>query len=256
MTFMLKVRVLYHTLMHTHLSLSFQQVVAICMDIFMTDRQDGGQITSKRSRRRLCIIMPEHRRRTPSFCVSLLSSGLLFYSNDPFSTLTWSEFEWTFLYVHGEIREIHGTAGFNCQSTGVEHASVLIDAHKLIRGGYRVQIALFAIVKICIRLPDARQHRDGQRQRVLCAFEGETLIHPGLAKITIHRVGLQVKRRGHKTEEGYCQGLTCRLQGDVHFILDIFITYHIHLRNGTHATHHYVHLNGSRRTCGDENNNE
>lgn len=52
---------------HTHLSVSFQQVVAICMDIFMTDRQDGGQITSKRSQRRLCIIMPEHRRRTPFF---------------------------------------------------------------------------------------------------------------------------------------------------------------------------------------------
>lgn len=202
---------------YTHLSLSFQQVVAICMDIFKTDTRNGGQITSKRSQRRLCIIMPEH-----TALILCSASGTANQMTLLHSTLTWSEFEWTFLYVHGEIRKIHGTPGFNCQSTGVEHASVLIDAHKLIRGGYRVQIALFAIVKIRIRLPDARQHRDRQRQCVLCALEGKTLIHPGLAKITVHRVGLQVETeksiRCELEAEGDCQGLTCRLQGNVHFI--------------------------------------
>lgn len=53
--------------------LSFQQVVAICMDIFKTDRRteerNGGQITSKRSQRRLCIIMPEHRALIVLHCL-------------------------------------------------------------------------------------------------------------------------------------------------------------------------------------------
>lgn len=161
------------------------------MDIFMTDGR-----TERRTNYIKALSAPIMHNYARAHSSHRFALPRVLLTRWPFchSTLTWSEFEWTFLYVHGEIREIHGTAGFNCQSTGVEHASVLIDAHKLIRGGYRVQIALFAIVKIRIRLPDARQHRDGQRQCVLCALEGKTLIHPGLTKITVHRVGLQAKR--------------------------------------------------------------
>lgn len=179
-----------YTLTHTY-RLSFQQVVAICMDTFKTDGR-----TERRTNYIKALSAPIMHNYARAHSSRRFALPWVLLTRWPFchSTLTWSEFEWTFLYVHGEIREIHGTAGFNCQSTGVEHASVLIDAHKLIRGGYRVQIALFAIVKIRIRLPDARQHRDGQRQCVLCALEGKTLIHPGLSKITVHRVGLQAKR--------------------------------------------------------------
>lgn len=114
---------------------------------------------------------------------------LAFFRNS--FVLTRTEFQRTLLYIHWKIGQIHGAAGFNCQPAGVQHASVLIDPHKLIWRGNRVQIALLAVVKVRIRLPNPCQHRDAQCQRVLGALECETFIHPGLAEITVHRVGLQ-----------------------------------------------------------------
>lgn len=53
-----------------------------------------------------------------------------------------------------------------------------------------MQIALLAVVEVRVGFPDFCQHRYAERQCVLGASEREPAVHPGLAEIAVHRVGL------------------------------------------------------------------
>lgn len=74
----------------------------------------------------------------------------------------------------------------------IENSAILVQPDEFIGTGYRVKVALFAVVKISVGFPNPRQHRYGQGQSFFSTLERQASIHPRLAKVTIHRVCLKI----------------------------------------------------------------
>ena len=76
----------------------------------------------------------------------------------------------------------------------VQHASVLIQSDELVGCRDGVQVGLFAVVEVRVRLPDALQHRNAEGQGLFVTLEGKPTIYPRLPEVAVHRVSLETWR--------------------------------------------------------------
>lgn len=68
----------------------------------------------------------------------------------------------------------------------IKDPAVLVEANELVGRGDGVQVGLFAVVEVGVRLPDAFQHGDAERQCLFAAPEGESPVHPRLPEVAVH----------------------------------------------------------------------
>jgi len=70
----------------------------------------------------------------------------------------------------------------------------LVETDELVWRGDCVQVGLFSVVEVSVRLPDAFQHGDAERQGLFAALERQPPVHPRLSEVAVHRVRLQTHK--------------------------------------------------------------
>lgn len=89
-----------------------------------------------------------------------------------------------------EFESIFDLENVNFLPLWVEYASVWEKPHKLIWSGDGVQVRFSSIENVRIWLPNFAQHFNAEGQ-VFSAGKGQPPVHPRLAEIAIHGVGLK-----------------------------------------------------------------
>lgn len=136
-----------------------------------------------------------------------------------------------------------------CLPWRVEDPAVGEEAHQLVGRGDGVQVRVFAVVEVSVRLPDPVQHRNTEWElsiRVGYLLVSQSRVLPRLAEITVERKRLFVKKYYRNNNVTLLYEICLRKFVDIFFRKRAFI-YHVGLGNGTHWTNHDIHIDHSWR---------